>query len=51
MSMTVARLLTGDSLEELGDPVLAPAEITLQASQFSRDDDILTTARGSVSLM
>ncbi|MEV0641305.1 hypothetical protein AB0I77_41565 [Streptomyces sp. NPDC050619] len=38
-------MLTGDTLEELGDPVLVPVEIKLQASQFSKVDDILITAR------
>ena len=44
-AVLLASLLTGDTLEELGDPVLVPVEIKLQASQFSKVDDILITAR------
>jgi hypothetical protein len=44
-AVLLASLLTGDPLEELGDPVLVPIEIKLQASQFSKVDDILITAR------
>ncbi len=44
-AVLLASLLTGDPLEELGDPVLVPVEIKLQASRFSKVDDILITAR------
>jgi hypothetical protein len=44
-AVLLASLLTGDSLDELGDPVLVPVGIKLQASQFSKVDDILITAR------
>ncbi|GAB3005451.1 hypothetical protein GCM10023080_083860 [Streptomyces pseudoechinosporeus] len=44
-AVLLASLLTGDPPEELGDPVLVPVEIKLQASQFSKVDDILITAR------
>ncbi|MEU0966504.1 hypothetical protein ABZ357_14230 [Streptomyces sp. NPDC005917] len=44
-AVLLTSLLTGDPLEELGDPVLVPVEIKLQASQFSKVDDILITAR------
>lgn len=44
-AVPLASLLTGDPLEELGDPVLVPVEIKHQARQFSKVDDILITAR------
>ncbi|CAL9388161.1 hypothetical protein [Streptomyces sp. enrichment culture] len=46
-AVLLSSLLTRGSLDELGDPVLVPVEIKLQASQFSKVDDILITARPS----
>ncbi|MDB5448556.1 MAG: hypothetical protein JWQ97_3873 [Phenylobacterium sp.] len=48
-AVILSSLLTGDSLDELGDPVLVPDAIKLQASAFSKVDDILITARPSQS--
>ncbi|MGA5623280.1 hypothetical protein, partial [Pedobacter suwonensis] len=44
-AVLLSALLTHDSLAELGDSVLVPVEIKLQASDFSKVDDIVIIGR------
>ncbi|WP_203183099.1 hypothetical protein [Streptomyces pratensis] len=44
-AVLLSTLLTGSSLDELGDALIEPVEIRLQASQFSPVDDIMIIGR------
>ncbi|MEU0403767.1 hypothetical protein ABZ318_26755 [Streptomyces sp. NPDC006197] len=44
-AVLLSSLLTGGPLEELGDPVLKPCQIRLQASEFSPVDDVVIIGR------